>query len=355
MINILPALLLAAAAHAAAPESTVDKAMARIDGLVAQEPGHDRRVIESLDQRAEAAFAEIKPLGWRAAAPLGAVARDLKRPVKTRLFAVTFLSRLNDPSVFSPLSAVLLDPEQDADLRLAAAQGLNSLNVPPQVSRRTFCSVLAQPDLPRLVSTESLIALTRLGCDDASSLTRAARAYGPRPKDADLADVRRSLTALGISRGEDSARALLALITWFPAESAGRAAAVAALGQHRADLSTWLKRESFPVIRDALRSESAEPASMVVLIDLMDAFGPEADDVLLPLASHPDPEVLALAAEALARRKVVSALPTLEEISNNALNDPRFAPKPGRPDPAEMLSRLEAAVATLRRARAVAR
>ncbi|MDE2144197.1 MAG: hypothetical protein KGJ84_17450, partial [Elusimicrobia bacterium] len=131
-------------------------------------------------------------------------------------------------------------------------------------------------------------------------------------------------------------------------------AAVAALGEHRDDLATALKREAFPAIRDALRSESAEPASMVVLIRLADAFGPEADALLLPLASHPDAEVLA-AAEALARRRLIAAPPALEKIQDGALSDPRYAPKPGRPDPAELLSRLEGAVAALRRARAAAR
>ncbi|MDE2511445.1 MAG: hypothetical protein KGL74_10005, partial [Elusimicrobia bacterium] len=182
-----------------------------------------------------------------------------------------------------------------------------------------------------------------------------ARAYGPRPAGADRRDVLRALAALGRSRGEDAARALLALINWYPPESPGRAAAVAALGEHRDDLATALKREAFPAIRDALRSESAEPASMVVLIRLADAFGPEADALLLPLASHPDAEVLAAAAEALARRRLIAALPALEKIQDGALSDPRYAPKPGRPDPAELLSRLEGAVAALRRARAAAR
>ncbi|MFI5347108.1 MAG: hypothetical protein ACHQ51_12110 [Elusimicrobiota bacterium] len=355
MIRLAPALLLAAAAHATAPQATVSKVMSRVDALAAKEPGHDARFIDGLDKKAEALFAEIKPLGWRAAAPLGDAAKDLKRPEKSRLFAVTFLSKLNDPSAFPPLSAVFLDPAQGEDVRLAAAQGLIALDVPPQAARRTFCALFAEQDPPRTVLTEGLIAAARLGCDDSAPLTRAARAFGPRPSGADMNDARRALTALGRSRGAAPARALLGLIVWFPSGGDARAAAVKALGEHRDDLATSLKREAFPAIRDALRTESGRPESMVVLVNLMDAFGPEADEFLVPLSSHPDPEVLAVAAEALARRRAVQALPQLETVLAGALSDPRFAPKPGRPDPAELLSRLEAAVVSLRRDRAAAR
>jgi len=107
-------------------------------------------------------------------------------------------------------------------------------------------------------------------------------------------------------------------------------------------------------VREALRSETAAPETMLVLVALDDALDP-GDDALRPLAAHADPEVLAAAAEALARRKDSEVLPGLETIAAGALNDPRFAPKPGRPDPARQLARIEAAVEALRRARGAER
>jgi len=349
------ALLLAASAAAQTPAADVARTMSRVDALVAQESGKDRSVIDALDRRAEALFSGLKPLGWRAAAPLGDAAKDPKRSPKARVLAVSFLAKLNDPAAFKPLSDILLDREQDADARLGAAQGLAALDAPPQAARRTFCAALSQPDLPRALSDESLIALSRLGCEDPAPLEKAARAFGPRPDGADLAGARRALAALGRSRGAPAVRSLLALVGWYPSGGPARAAALAALGEHRSDLIGPLAPEAYPVVRDALRDETASPASMLTLVALADALGPDADELLAPLASHPDAEVLVAAAEALARRKTVKALPELEAVVAGALNDPRFSPQPGRPDPAQLLARVEAAVEALRLARAAAR
>jgi hypothetical protein len=296
------ALLLAAFAGATAPEAQVARALARVDALVAQEPGRDAPAVAGLDRRAEAVFDEIAPLGRRAVAPLGDAARDLKRTPKSRLFAVTFLSRLGDPASFRPLSDVLLDPEQDDDVRLSAAQGLAGLDIPLESARKTFCAALAQPQLPRPALDEALIALARLGCADPAPLERAARSFGPRPDARDLSTARRALVALARSRGDASVRRLLALAAYFPSRSAARAAAIAALGTRPADIVA-LAPESLPVVRDLLRSETDDPGTMLVLVPLAGAFGPAADGLLLPLASHPDAEVRAAAAEALARRK----------------------------------------------------
>jgi hypothetical protein len=145
---------------------------------------------------------------------------------------------------------------------------------------------------------------------------------------------------------------LLVLAQYFPSGTPARAAAVAALASRQAELVTALAPQALPVVRELLRSETGEPATMLVLVRLADAFGPEADAMLLPLASHPDAEVLAAAAEALARRKAVAALPALDAVLAHPLEDPRFGPLPGRPDPAALLARIEAAAAALRRIRA---
>ena len=335
-----------------APALAVSLAMAKVDSYVSQEPGKDARAIADLDRRAGDVYKRLAPLGWRACAPLGDAARDLKRPAKTRLFATVFLSKLGDPACYAPLSDVMLEPEQDPEARLSAAQGLAALDVPPEAARKTLCAAAMQPELPRPVLDESLIALTRLGCVETAPLENAARLFGPRPDGRDLVTVRRALDALARSRGEASLRRLFVLEEYFPPRSAARAAALAALETRRTDLAAALPPEALPVVRDALRSETAEPATMLVLLRLADAFGPAADALLLPLASHPDAEVLAAAAEALARRKAVAALPALEAVLSGALNDPRFAPKEGRPDPAQLLARIETATESLRRARA---
>jgi hypothetical protein len=194
-----------------APALAVRLAMGRVDALVAQEPGRDARAVAELDRRAEGVYKDLAPLGWRAAAPLGDAARDLKRPSKSRLFAVTFLAKLGDPASFPALSDVLLDPAQDAEVRLSAAQGLTAVGAPPRSERKTLCAAAAQADLPRPVLDETLIALTRLGCDEPAGLDGAARLFGARPGGRDLVTVRRALDALGRSSGEASLRRLLAL------------------------------------------------------------------------------------------------------------------------------------------------
>jgi hypothetical protein len=325
-------------------------ALARVDKLVAQEPGKDARAVAALDRRAAAAYKDIAPLGGAAAAPLADAALDLKRAPKTRFFAVTFLARLGAPACYPPLASVFLDPGQDDESRLAAAQGLSAVDAPRAAVSRTFCAALAQPDLPRPLLDTTLIALTRGGCADPAPLDRAARAYGPRPGGADLVDVRRAMEALARSRGPAPLRRLLALALYFPSRGEARAAAVVILETRKAEL-VKLAPESLPAVRELIRSETAETPSMLILIRLADAFGPESNGLLVPLASHPDAEVLADAAEALARRKAVAALPALEKTLAGAIDDPRFAPKPGRPDPAKLLARIDAAAQVLRAAR----
>jgi hypothetical protein len=334
-----------------APALAVSLAMAKVDALVAREAGQDAGVVAGLDREAQAQYKSLAPYGWKAAEPLGAAADDRTRAPKSRFFAVFFLGKLHDAAAFEPLSKVLLDADQDPDSRLSAAQGVAALDVPAEALRKTLCAAVPQPELPRPVLDETLIALTRLGCPEPAPLERAARLFGPRPSGADLVAVRRALDGLAKSRGEAPVRRLFVMADYFPSRTPARAAALAALATRRKDLVTALAPEAFPVVREALRTETSEPATMLVLVTLADAFGPEADAVLLPLASHPDAEVLALTAEALARRKAVAALPALEAVLAHPLDDPRFGPKPGRPDPAALLARIEAATASLRRAR----
>jgi HEAT repeat protein len=351
MIAAAFALALAASARAEGPASTVAGVMKRADAIVAEETGKDADAVATLDKRAMALFKELAPLRWRAAAPLGDAARDLRRAPKARLLAVMYLSRLRDPAAFRPLSEALVNPDQDADVRVAAAQGLAALDVAPAAPRKAFCATLAQPDLPAPLVDEILIAVARLGCDDPAPLEKIARAGGLRPEGPALLAARRALTAMTRSPDPASASRLLALVAYFPAGGDLRRAAIGALEARKRDLVTALVPESLPVVREALRSETNDPATMLVLIRLADAFGPETDDMLLALTAHPDAEVLTVAAEALARRKDVRAVAPLEAVIAGALTDPRFAPKPGRPEPAQLLERIEAAHLDLLHAR----
>ncbi|MDD5301689.1 MAG: hypothetical protein PHS14_01160 [Elusimicrobia bacterium] len=347
------ALLLALCVPASAqtPQAVVERAMARAEKLVASEKGKDALEIGDLDRAAESLAKELRPLGWKAAPALGAAASDLKRPEKVRLFAASFLALIRDPAAFPPLEDILLNRELSPSVRALAAQSLPGQGAPDAAVSKALCAALAQEDLPREVLSETLLSLSRLGCQDPAALSRVARSFGPRPSKKDLALVSAALAALGRSRGAVSGKALLALVGYFPSSGAPRAAAIAALDARRAEITTWLAPEALPVVAEALRSETERWDTMIPLIHIATALGPEGGRALLRLTRHPDAEVLAETAEALAAFKHVEALPALEAVIAGAMNDPRFSPKEGRPDPAVSLARLEKAVATLRRAR----
>lgn len=351
---MIAALLLALCVPASAaptPQAVVERVMARAEKLVAAQKGKDAREIGELDRETEKLSKELRPLGWKAAAALAAAASDRGRPEKVRLYAASFLALIRDPAAFPPLEDILLDREQAASVRALAAQSLPGQGAPDASVSKALCSALAQEDLPREVLAEALPALSRLGCPEPAALERLARAFGPRPGKRDLLLVKAAITALGRSRGAASGKVLLGLVSHFPALGEPRAAAILAVDARRAELSTWLAPETLPVVAEALRSESARWDTMIPLIHAASALGPEAAPALSRLTKHPDAEVLAEAAEALAALKRVEALGALESVVAGAMNDPRFSPREGRPDPALLLARLEKAAAALRRAR----
>ena len=323
--------------------------MTQVEKIVASERGEDARRIAELDKKAQALGREIAPLGWTAVEPLSSYAQDLQRPPKVRLFAVIFLGFVRDPAAFKPLTSILADKKQDEDVRSAAAQGLATLDVPAEPLRASLCSALDGPLTPRGLLDDILIPLSRLGCADSAPLEAAARSFGPRPEGRDLATVQKAALALGRSRGEAAARSLLRLLDYFPARHAARTAVVASLPEKKTELTGLLASPSWPLLRDALLSETNDPDNAIVLVRLVSEFGAPAKDVLLPLTSHPDAEVLTETAEALARLRCREALPPLEKIASGAVGDSRFSPKDGRPDPAGLLARIENVVAALRR------
>lgn len=335
----------------AAAAALVAAVLAKTDALVAKQAGKDAREIAELDRRAEGLAKELKPAGWRAAAPLGAAALDPKRPAKVRLFATSYLAFTADPAAFAPMEDVLLDPTAPDYVRSLAAQSLPALGAPDASLSRALCGALAREDLPREAVEIALIPLARLGCRDAAALVRLARAGGPRPSGRDLALTDAALAALGASRGPETAKAILSLIAYFPPETDARARAIAALDARRAELAAWAAPETLPVVVEALRSESPRWDSMLALVRVAAALGPDAAPSLERLTRHADAEVLVCAAEALASFGSARprAVADLDAVAAGALNDPRFSPKSGRPDPAALLARVEKAAAALRR------
>ncbi len=344
-------LILQASAHAQTPNVAVAKTLSRVETLVASQKSKDAREIAALDRRALGYSRDLAPYGWRAVPSLAAAVKDAKRPAKVRFLAASYLGLLGDPAAFAPLSEVLLDPAQNPSLRALAAQSLSGLGVPGAAVRDALCAAVAQEDLPRETLDDALVGLATLGCRDTAPLARISHAYGPRPSGRDLATVRHALAVLGKSIGIESGRSLLALAAYFPPRGDARAVAIESIDARRAELAVWLKPETLPVVTEALRSESERFDTMRALARATRALGPEAAPALSRLTSHPDAEVLVAAAEALAEFKYLPALPALEAAVAGALTDPRFSPTEGRPDPAELLARVEKSVELLRRAR----
>lgn len=348
------ALLLALALPlraAQTPDAVVNRVVLKTEKLMAAQKGKDAREIRDLDREAEGLYSQVKPLGWKAAPALGTAVQNLKLHTKTRLVLASFLGLIRDPAAFPALEDIVLNKEQDPIVRASAAQSLPGQSAPDAVVRKVLCSLLAEPGLPREVLAESLLTLSRLGCVDTVELEKTARSFGPRPSPQDLLLAKAALSALGRSRGRESGLQILSLIAYFPPQGEARAAAITALNLRRAEITTWLASDALPVVTEALRSESERWDTMLPLVRIATALGPEGGKALSRLTRHPDAEVLADVAEALVAFKDIEAIPALEAVVAGAMNDPRFSPKEGRPDPAVSLARLEKAVAALRRAR----
>lgn len=345
------AVLLAGPA-AASPASDVAAAFSRINALLSQQKGLDARSIAALDKKARAEGDALEKHGWRAVEPLGAVAHDLKRPLKERLLAVAFLARTGDPLAAEPLSAVLRDPKQDAQVRGAAAETLAGLPISRALARRAFDPALSDPGLPReaLEPAVSKVALT--GFEKAETGRLLARRLGARPEGRTLEAARRCLAALGRTHGAGAVDALLDLLGWYPGDSPLRADAVSALDAKRDDLLAFRRPQARVALEELLRAESDRPRSMVALVRLARDYGPELAPALARLSRHPDAEVLVESAEALVslddKDAAGLAVPDFEAVAAGALNDPRFSPLDGRPDPAVLLARLEKALPKLK-------
>ncbi len=352
MSPALLALLLVPASFAASPAADVDKTFARISVLLASEKGRHARDIDAIDRQAYAEGKALARHGWRAVEPLAAVARDLSRPPKERLLAASFLASTGDPLAAGPLGDIILDGRQDPLTRAAAAESLAALPVRPETARRVMTAALADPALPREVLEPVLAKTAVVGLFDPEPGRLAARRLGDRPEGRALAAARLVARSLGRTHGARAVDALLDLLAWYPAGGVMRGDVVAALDAKRADLLAFRRPQARAALEGALRSETDEPVRMIVLTRLAAAYGPELAPALGRLSAHPDAEVLVEAAEGLVRAKdrdaARRALPAFEAVAAGALNDPRFSPMNGRVEPAELLARLEKAVAALK-------
>lgn len=352
MSPVALALLLATSALAASPAADVEQAFARIAALLASQKGLHAGDIDALDMKALAEGAALKRHGWRAVEPLAAVAKDLKRPVKERLLAASFLALTADALAAEPLGELLRDPKQEPLVRGAAAESLAALPLKHETVRRLLGAALADPALPREALEPALSKSALIGFADAQTGLLVTRRLGLRPEGRAGDAARLAVRGLGRTHGAAAVDALLDLLGWYPADSDLRGDVVSALDAKRADLLAFRRPQARTAIEDALRSETAHPARMLILVRQAADYGPELASALARLSTHPDAEVLVVAVEGLARLKTPEAarraIPELDAVVAGALNDPRFSPKAGRPEPAELLARLEKAVGALK-------
>ncbi len=352
---IAPAILLAAlaapspslgaAADLRTPQGDVTRVYAEIERLERAEDIKNAADVRALDRRAEKLAPEPVRWGRRAVEPLLAVARDGQRPPKTRLLAVSAAGLVKDPAAFLPLRALMLDASQPDALRAEAALALAGLDVSREARRQAVCAAIASPGAGRALLHEALSHARELGCDDARVLEDAAKRYGARPAPNDEPLSLLAVRGLAETFGLEAARALWRLYAFFPAGSAGREAALAALDAKRDDLRALPENEN-----DALAalSEAAGTPNAVLATRLVGAIGtPRCVAALERALRDPDAEVVAEAAESLALAGDVRAGPALRKIVDGAIKDERFAQQPGKPDSAQLLSRIEASADVL--------
>lgn len=350
--GVLALLALAAVPTWSAPHGSAEAAVTAVFNTIArmqaQQVNKTAREISALDRQCQSLAPEALRWGWRSVAPLSRVLAQRSLPVKTRLFAASFLGLTRDPLAFPPLKALLHDPAEPALLRSAAAESLPDLGVSKAALRAALCPVLDEEALPKDVLTLTLIGLAHIGCEDPALLEKTARAFGPRPSDEDGVNARRALTALSHSLPPSVGRSLLSLLAYYPPASPLREAALQALWAKRADL-LFFRVPAGEAVLAALKADTNTPAVASAAIPLLAALRYDnAAPLLLRLLDNPDPEVLTLAAEALSALRALEARPRLEAILAQAHQDERFAPQPGKPSPQALLARIESAARLLR-------
>lgn len=345
-LMLLPLLVCSAPAAEQSPETDVAAIFGELARLERSQFNTTVDAVRESDERMRKLGPSVLRWGHKAIPALVAVARDKKMPPKTRLMAVSVIGLTRDPAAFRPLSEMLEDPSLSDALRSEAALGLGGAGVSKAAERRAFCGALADEELPPLALHEALASASRLGCDDVRLLERRARRLGSKPKKRDAAKARLLITALAVTPTTEAGAALWRLYDFYPSQSSLRGAVLAAQLSDEGRLKTLPDGEGRALA--ALSSESGNPENAALAARLAARAGtPACARALIRMLKHVEPAVLAEAAEGLAALKAKEAKPELAALVDGAHADPRFAPKPGRPDPAVQLGRLQAALRSL--------
>jgi hypothetical protein len=337
------ALFSLALSAAPARNPNVEEIFKRVEALELQQQNKDAGEIRALDKKIEALTPQVLRLGFLAVAPLAAIAQDPKRSDKTRIWALNFLALTHDPASLAPLKAVLDDAKAPELCREAAASAINSVDISAVSRRQALCDSAAK-DLPPEALREALYALKIIGCDDPAVLERRAKEFGGKPdaKEAVLVDY--AIDALGRSHPVESARALWRVFAFFPKGSPQRLETLKQLLLQSENLHV-LGAVALDKAKDALNSESDAPANAVAAANLLDSFNePATANLFLRFLKNKDAEVATRSAEALAHLREKKARNPIADMVAHANDDPRFAPAANRPDPRELLARLQKAL-----------
>ena len=332
----------------ASAEREIRAVFTKVQQLLARQTGSDARTVAGLDEDIESLAPAVLRWKWRAVAPLAAIIADRSRPVKARLYALSFLGLTHDPLALPPLKGLLLDPEAPASLRNAAAASLPLLDVSRQSVRTALCAALARTDLPEEAVSSGLLTVSQLGCDETNTLENRAKSAGLRPQGRPAQDAAWAVAGLGQSRPLSATRALVRLLRFYPAGSVLRPAVLRALESKKRDMPA-LRDDAAAALATVLESESNRPDILAAALPMLAGLRDTGRAPLLRrFLGHPDAEVATAAAEALAQMQVFAAREDLRRILAGVHDDPRFAPAPGRPDPLRLIERIQAAEKKLR-------
>ena len=230
---LLPLSLSISAAPKPSP-SLIDRASV----LVAQQKGLDAGEIAKLDKQLGALDAEAAKLGYAAVAPLSAAVFDPAKPLKLRLWLVSYLDAARDAAAFAPLEKLMLSRAEPDLLREAAARAVAQAPVSPRSRRRALCAALDADPGPELLD-EALLELRVLGCEDPVALERRALDSGTRHPE-------RAVASLAISVPPSALLSLDRVFEKSPPLSPRRLAVLEALlarvAQLRLEREHWSQR-----------------------------------------------------------------------------------------------------------------
>ncbi len=318
------------------PRDSLRRLFAQVDTLAIESRRRDLATVRVLDRRIWEFRSAVLQFGAAGVPTLGEIALDGGRPMKSRLWALTFLSMIRDPAAFMPLRAVLAEPSAPMELRSAAASYLRSFAatcghpdadpqvcVDPQDVRRALCSALEDRGLPTGAMREVLHHVSRLGCDEVGVLERWGRAQGLRPKGRNLEHTTLLIKTIEKSPGRAGVRVLLRLLAHYRPGSEARNAVYRGLILRQEHLKP-LRSSAGPMLIWALKSEVTPLGESLAVRLLAPIADVSMTELFLGYLDHKDPTVVAAAAEALATAGARQGLLPMERIINGLGEDRRF-------------------------------